>query len=210
MTTTDLDLNLLVSDFAWGLVMADSKRPVASSMRSKAQFKAGIGPHTEAQTIDLVTAELKQACPERYGAFSTGVSYPDAARQKCDLCIGCAPDWQWVAEVKMLRLLGDNGKLNDNMLMHILSPYPEHRSALTDCDKLIRSGFHGRKAVVIYGFECARSPLEPAIQAFEILAHHHFELSERSSAHFSGLVHPVHREGRVFGWEVRGMRSSSD
>jgi hypothetical protein len=25
-------------------------------------------------------------------------------------------------EVKMLRLMGDNGKLNDNMVMHILSP----------------------------------------------------------------------------------------
>ena len=30
-----------------------------------------------------------------------------------------------------LRLKGDNGKPNDNMLMHILSPYPQHRSALT-------------------------------------------------------------------------------
>jgi len=27
--------------------------------------------------------------------------------------------------------MGDNGKPNDNMLMHILSPYPAHRSALT-------------------------------------------------------------------------------
>ena len=33
----------------------------------------------------------------------------------------------------MLRFMGDNGKLNDNIVMHILSPYPEHRSALTDC-----------------------------------------------------------------------------
>ena len=29
-----------------------------------------------------------------------------------------------IQEVKMLRLMGDNGKPNDNMLMHILSPYP--------------------------------------------------------------------------------------
>jgi hypothetical protein len=39
----------------------------------------------------------------------------------------------------MLRLMGDNGKPNDNMLMHILSPYPAHRSAVTDCAKLVRS-----------------------------------------------------------------------
>jgi hypothetical protein len=30
----------------------------------------------------------------------------------------------WAIEVKMLRLMGDNHKPNDNMLMHILSPYP--------------------------------------------------------------------------------------
>jgi hypothetical protein len=34
--------------------------------------------------------------------------------------------WGWAIEVKMLRLMGDNGKLNDNMVMHILSPYPAH------------------------------------------------------------------------------------
>jgi len=45
--------------------------------------------------------------------------------------------------VKMLRLMGDNSKPNDNMLMHILSPYPSHRSALTDCQKLAASGFQG-------------------------------------------------------------------
>ena len=39
----------------------------------------------------------------------------------------------------MLRFLGDNGKPNDNILMHVLSPYPQHRSALTDCEKLARS-----------------------------------------------------------------------
>jgi hypothetical protein len=44
-------------------------------------------------------------------------------------------------EVKMLRLMGDNGKPNDNMLMHILSPYPDDNSALTDCQRLAASGF---------------------------------------------------------------------
>jgi hypothetical protein len=34
--------------------------------------------------------------------------------------------------VKMLRLMSDNNKPNDNMLMHILWPYLAHRSALTD------------------------------------------------------------------------------
>ena len=102
----------------------------------------------------------------------------------------------------MLRLMGDNGKPNDNMLMHILSPYPKDRSALTDCRKLVESGFAGRKAVVIYGFDYPGLPMDPAIESFELLARNACRLSERSSAAYADLVHPVHVAGRVFGWEV--------
>ena len=49
--------------------------------------------------------------------------------------------------------MGDNGKPNNNMLMHILSPYPNGRSALTDCVKLVESGLNGPKAILIYRFD---------------------------------------------------------
>ena len=45
---------------------------------------------------------------------------------------------EWAIEVKMLRLMGDNGKPNDNMLMHILSPYERHRSASARIDDQCR------------------------------------------------------------------------
>lgn len=67
------------------------------------------------------------------------ISFPNG-RQKCDLCVGASSSWDWAIEIKMLRLMGDNGKPNDNMLMHILSPYAGDRSALTDCVKLLESG----------------------------------------------------------------------
>jgi hypothetical protein len=102
----------------------------------------------------------------------------------------------------MLRLRGDNGKLNDNMLMHILSPYVEHRSALTDCEKLLSSGFIGKKAIIIYGFDDDDYPLEPAIRAFEVLADDRFGLSRRTAALFTDLIHPVHSRGAVFGWQL--------
>lgn len=70
----------------------------------------------------------------------------------------------------MLRIMGDNGKPNDNMLMHILSPYPNDRSALTDCRKLVESNLDGRNAIVIYGFDYPGLPMDPAIEAFEVLA----------------------------------------
>ncbi len=102
----------------------------------------------------------------------------------------------------MHRLMGDNGKPNDNMLLHLLSPYPAHRSAVTDCSKLARSGFSQRKAIVIFGYEHDGWPMAPAIEAFECLASRSSELVPVPSASFDRLIHPVHQRGSVFGWEV--------
>ena len=136
------------------------------------------------------------------GRTYTGIPYPSNPYQKCDLCIGERSTWDWSVEVKMLRFIGDNGKPNDNILMHILSPNPQHRSALTDCSKLIMSEFPGRRAVLIYGFESEKYPLEPAIDAFEILASKANFIGRRNEAHFANLVHPYHQFGAVYGWEV--------
>ena len=89
----------------------------------------------------------------------------------------------------MLRLFGDDGKLNDNMLMHILSPYPAHRSALTDCDKLIASGLAGRKAIVIFGYDYEGWAMDPAIEAFETLASERVIVGERREAAYDHLMH---------------------
>ena len=197
-----MELSVIVADFAEGLRLADAKRPQAINTRSKALFQPGIGPHSESRTVELVMQVLEARLPDRYGAYALGVPYPSSPRQQCDLCLGTNPDWEWSVEVKMLRFLGDNGGLNDNILMHILSPYPPHRSALTDCKKLIESGLHGRKAILIYGFEHKDWPLEPAIEAFETLACARVRVGPRCVATFEGLVHPIHSEGKVFSWEI--------
>jgi hypothetical protein len=150
-----------------------------------------------------MVAELGSLERERYGdKLHIGIPYRGLNRQKCDLCIGTRGRFDWAVEIKMLRLMGDNGKPNDNMLMHILSPYAADRSALTDCSKLLAAGPGARKAVVIYGFDYADLPMDPAIEAFEILARCKVQLGPRVSAAYQELVHPVHRAGRVFGWEV--------
>jgi hypothetical protein len=105
----------------------------------------------------------------------------------------------------MMRLMGDNGKPNDNILTHILSPYPQQRSALTDCQKLVRSGFSGRFVILIYGYEYEGYPLEPVMDAFAILAAKYVRVVDFAVARFSGLIHPVHRQGATFGWEVRNL-----
>jgi hypothetical protein len=95
----------------------------------------------------------------------------------------------------MLRLMGDNGKPNDNILMHILSPYPDDNSALTDCQRLAASGFSGSLAVLIYGYDYDARSMEPAVEAFEQLAMQRVRLGPREVASFDGLIHPVHRRG---------------
>jgi len=102
---------------------------------------------------------------------------------------------------------GDNGKPNDNMLTHILSPYPQHKSALNDCVRLARSSFGAKKAILIYGFEHDAWPLEPAIEAFEHLANKslspvRYQLGTRYVSCFTGLTHHIHKKGKVFGWEL--------
>ena len=198
-----LELATIVDDFALCMKLADARQPQAVNIRSKEPFQAGIGQHSESQVVKLVSAEMALYRPSLYGdSIVTGVPYPELPRQKCDFCIGRAPSWEWAIEVKMLRFLGDNGKLNDNILMHILSPYPEHRSALTDCTKLSGSQLGHSKAILIYGYEHEDWPLEPAIEAFEILASAKAGLGPRYEAGFDGLIHPIHARGRTFGWEL--------
>jgi hypothetical protein len=173
-------------------------------------YQPGIGPHPETRAVGLIVSELESLFGARYsGVMHTNISFPNG-RQKCDLCVGASSSWDWAIEIKMLRLMGDNGKPNDNMLMHILSPYAGDRSALTDCVKLLESGLTGRKAVVIYGFDYPNLPMDPAVEAFETLARRWVDLGPRRVAHYADLVHPVHVAGRVFGWEVTSRLSYSD
>ena len=197
-----LTLDSFISDFAAAIGRTDAKRPVACNARSGAPYQCGIGPHTESATTDLVLAEMKTDWPERYSRVVREVCYPGNTRQRCDLCIGEDPAWDWCIEVKMLRLMGDNGKPNDNMLMHILSPYPADRSALTDCEKLAVSGLQGRKAIVLFAYEYPNYLCEPAVRAFELLASNRAVLGQRITIPFDGPHSSCSRAGYVYGWEI--------
>jgi hypothetical protein len=127
--------------------------------------------------------------------------YPDS-RQQCDLVI---PD-QWAIEFKLLRPFGDNGAEAEHWSENALHPYPGNVSFIGDSIKLIESGFSERKAIVIFGYE--HSPplidITVVIDSFEAIAKQvvGIDLGERQSAEFGPLVHPVHQQGKVFGWQV--------
>lgn len=95
-----LDLSTIVADFAAGLKRADAKHPQAVNVRTKKPFQPGIGPHSEARTVELVLSELSASQPDEYGGFEAGVPYVEFPRQRCDLCLGVTPDWDWAIEVR--------------------------------------------------------------------------------------------------------------
>jgi hypothetical protein len=204
MHSSELDLQSIATAFADAMKSIDHEAPVWTSDRTGKAYQPGIGPHPETETVKLVAGRLASDQPSIYGTYELGRRYPSAPRQKCDWTFGSP--LSWAVEVKMLRLMGDNGKPNDNMLMHILSPYPAHRSALTDIDKLATSGFNCRMAILIYGYDYPEWTMSPTIEAFEALAGRGPpHLSHRCSSSFDGLVHPIHRSGQVVTWEIEQM-----
>ena len=199
-----MELQQFTDLLAIGLQEADARRPVPPPSRTGTVYQPGIGAHSEDRMVELALT----AAASRFNGVTIDlrVPYPRSRRIKCDVYL--SGDTDWAVEVKLLRRLGDNGKPNDNILMHILSPYTQDRSAVTDCAKLAQSGFTSRQAVVIIGFEYPEWPLQPAIKAFERIASDVVNLRPCAPARFTGLVHPVQKEGAVFAWEVLGARSA--
>jgi len=190
-------LAAFVDGFSKGLELADSRRPQKVS-RKGTVYQEGIGPFTEDETVSLVLNEMEEASLAPF-SYQKQIKYPDLNRQHCDLLLESGATRLFV-EVKMMRLFGDNGKPNDNIFMHILSPYPRQNSALTDVAKLRTSGFGNEKSIVIYGYDYEDYPLDEMMECFEKLAGD--SIGERHCSTFNGLVHPVHQRGATYGWMV--------
>lgn len=91
-----LDLQTIVIDFANALMAVYPRRPQAINVRSKVPFLPGIGPHTEADTVRLITSKLTSPHSSRYvSKIGLSIPYPDAPRRKCDLCLGSVEAWDW-------------------------------------------------------------------------------------------------------------------
>ena len=90
----------LVDDFSTAIQRADARRPQAAGSRTGRPYQAGIGPHTEGQTIGLVVNELV-TLDAVYAAHAFDVPYPGALRQRCDWCLGAGPSWDWVLPTRL-------------------------------------------------------------------------------------------------------------
>jgi hypothetical protein len=152
-----VDLSQVVRDFARAMETVDHRRPQAASHRDAARlYRPGIGPFGEDAVVAMTVAEMQAADKSAY-ANAGKRRYPGSSHV-CDLALGAIPDW--AIEVKLARLGRDNGTYEGAAIKKILSPYPDDRSAVTDCVKLARSGFAGKCAILIYGFEDPQRPLD--------------------------------------------------
>ncbi len=186
-------LQQFVQDFANAVIAADHTRPKAEDA---ALSRPGIGTLPEEEALRLIARELELADPATYaGRIALDVPYPGSDDHKCSLCVGVAPDWALAAEVRLLRYVGEDGRLSGNILAH-------HRAAVASCVSLAASPLGESKAIVIYGFDDRQWPLDPAIDGFERLARAKVELGPRCEAPFDTLWHPVYARGRAFGWAI--------
>ena len=189
-----MELAVLIEDLADAFVAVDASRSVHK------QFQPGIGPFGEADAVRAALTWLKDSKPDRYKTAAT--------KRLPDLLI----PGQWAVELKIIRPFGDNGLPAEHWSQNVLHPYAGNTSSLGDCMKLLTSGLAERKAVVIFGFEHtpAQVPLETAIRGFELLARNllALALSPRQETCRTGLVHAVHQQLRIYGFEVLGSDAS--
>jgi hypothetical protein len=187
-------LGQFVLDFVRAMVEVDKDCP---GKPGKA-YGPGIGPLDEPPAIKMVLGRL--AADGLYRDQKLQVPYGHG--QLCDICLGNPPQWDWAIEAKMLRAKRANGDPEHQNIGHILSPYPNAGSALSDCPKLASFTSADRKAILIFGYDYDDWPMRDAIDAFEMLARARVALGDRQFAPLAGLTHPVHRRGGVFAWEL--------
>jgi hypothetical protein len=201
-----VSLKELVQAFARAFARVDARAPVWTTSKGRS-YLPGLGPHEENAAVALVLADLAQD-PDWSGVpCGQFVAYPDQPAQVCDMWVG--QPTQWVVEVKMARLRGDNGKPDDMTIKKVISPYARDHSAVSDATKLAESGFGAEKGIIIYGFDYPNQSVEPLIDAFETLVDRAVELGPRCEVDLGPLVHPVHAAGRVFGWRIGAPRARS-
>lgn len=203
----ELSLPDIVKDFAAAFKAVDQEHPQGSSKART--YRPGVGPLTEAEAVRKALKHLKGAI--RPGAYKSAGPrpYPNS-RQKCDVVI----PGSWAIELKLIRPYGDNGVEAEHWSENVLHPYPGHTSSIGECLKLLQSGFPERKAIIVFGYEHTPAQIDLclAVRAFEVIAEEvvGIKLSPRLTEEFAQLIHPVHQQGRVFGWEILARTAVRD
>lgn len=182
----------LVQDFAEALKWIDSSRVPFKN------FQPGVGPYGEPQVVKKTLTYLLDTYPDRYAGAKT--------KRDPDIII----PGRWAIEIKIVRPYGDNGEIAEHWSQNLLHPYEGNVSAIGDALKLIQSNARERKGVLVFTYEHTPPTIDLSvlIECFELMAQQvlRIPLGTRYSAQLTDLVHPVHQQGTVYGWELNISR----
>ena len=178
--------------------ISDALGSIDSSRIPFKSFQPGVGPYGEPQLVKGVAEYLARAYPDEFADVKT--------KRNPDLLV----PGKWALEFKIVRPFGDNGKEAEHWSQNLLHPYQGNVSSLGDIMSLMTLGGSERKGVIVITYE--HDPpiidLRVIVNSFEQLAFQVLELpiGDRHVAMLTGLVHPVHQQANVYGWEVATQR----
>lgn len=197
------DLDTLAEDIAAALSAADARQPTPNP-----RHRPGIGSLGEGEALPLIAEEMRHLHPERYADLTIGAPLGDARRGPREYGLATGGERGWTILFRFVRLCDEDGSSDVSAIRELLLPFGTRRSVVAQCEHLAVAGGLSRTALLICGFESADEltgyPLASTIEAFEVLAKARVELGQRHESNLGELVHPVHRRGRVFAWEILG------
>ncbi|WP_206537580.1 transcriptional regulator [Natronococcus amylolyticus] len=182
--------------------------PSVDERATHSRWRPGIGPFEEENQIKMIREEVEQRA-------SIGESikheqpYPNSNR-RVDLLLDDDGDLLPI-EAKLIRFRRDNGNIDPNMYKSVFSPFPERSSStmLTDCQKLVESGFGFPCGVLGLYYEandemytnlCA----EGIAEKFTLDVKYWYDIPIETVCiePFDGLRHPHHQHGAVIAWKI--------
>jgi hypothetical protein len=178
----------IVNHIAEGLKYIDDSRVPFRN------YQPGVGPYGEPQLVRKLLKYLVTKYPEQYSKAKT--------KRIPDMLIPT----KWALEFKIVRPFGDNGKEAEHWSQNLIHPYPGNVSSISDAYKLLESSFSERKGIIIISYEHTppKIPVDLLVDCFENIAKTILDLplSEKYTAKIKNLVHPVHQQATVYGWEL--------
>lgn len=187
------ELKTIVSDIADALIEVEK-----GGIHCK-PYCPGIGPCDENLLVKKIADKLNSKKYHKVSVDATG--HPDMQIEG-----------SWALEFKIVRPYNDNGKEADNWSVKLIHPYEGNKSMLGDCLKLLnlKLPLQEKKGVIALAFQPNDNPPEtqvlPLIEVFELIAKKimRIKLGPRITENRKNLIHPVHQQMIVYGWEVKG------
>lgn len=154
-----------------------------------------MGPYGEPQVLKQLVKYLSKSYPEFYKDAKT--------KREPDVLI----PGRWALEFKIVRPFGDNGKEAEHWSQNLIHPYEGNVSSIGDAIKLLKSDLEERKGIIVITYEHNPPiiPVDILVDCFEYIALKIVEvpLCIRHTIKIKNLIHPVHQQGTVYGWELR-------